>query len=669
MTRVQRIALSVLIAAVSVVIMSLVWWSEPTGEMQPSPSAALEPGSASSPPQETIASDGILLRWDFTEGTTYRWSFTLTIQLEAPQGDNLVKGGIQMTFDVDVNASEVTQNDAELQFSIVRVRARSDLPDMEVEYDSANNAPVDESDLAAEAISAVFTPFLDVRIVAQANPRGVIESVQLDAATEELKQGLEMIRPFRSTAIMLEAEGLNSMYFGGVISFPKEPVSVGDNWSETFTAPESSAFGSLKMDFSSRYVGSANVGGDSLEQFDLDVAMALENPYSTMVKLGEQESSGTMYFDRRSGQVLHTDWTVDSEMIFNDGEAKGRWVLGLSSIFGPKTDDDTAVPIFGDGGKSQATTQNVVGSRGKDAPSAASSEAPPVHDKQQLQAIEQLKRLRADIGYEGTGASRTVSSVSLRGEYDARTATDDDLASLLGLPDLRKLDLSRNPISDAGLVHLKALSNLEDVNLSYTPVTDDGLEHLKGLTSLRVLWLRGARKPDPERQYFDTHITDAGLVHLEGLTELRELGLMTTEITDAGLAQLKGLTSLTSLYLGFTQISDDGVYHLQGLTNIQDLGLSHTGVTDAGLTYLKGMTNLRELDLADTKTTDEAVVYLQRFTNLQSLDLRHNNITDAAIVHLKEMTALRSLYLYETQISDEGIEELERSLPDCLVGG
>ena len=138
----------------------------------------------------------------------------------------------------------------------------------------------------------------------------------------------------------------------------------------------------------------------------------------------------------------------------------------------------------------------------------------------------------------------------------------------------------------------------EGLYLRATGATDDGLAHLKGLTELRELRL------------YEIEITDAGLAHLKTLSGLRVLRLP-HQITDAGLAHLKGLKELRKLLLLYTKITDAGLVHLKGLTGLRVLSLWHTKVTDAGLAHLKGLTGLRNIRLWRTKVTKAGVRALE----------------------------------------------------------
>ena len=98
---------------------------------------------------------------------------------------------------------------------------------------------------------------------------------------------------------------------------------------------------------------------------------------------------------------------------------------------------------------------------------------------------------------------------------------------------LRVLDLSRLPLTDAGLAHLAPLEQLEDLDLLYSEgfagpiVTDAGIMMLAEFRSLTRLNVVGAR------------ITDDSLDDLSQMRELRQLSLIDTQISVQGILQLQ----------------------------------------------------------------------------------------------------------------------------------
>jgi len=122
---------------------------------------------------------------------------------------------------------------------------------------------------------------------------------------------------------------------------------------------------------------------------------------------------------------------------------------------------------------------------------------------------------------------------------DHSAITDEQLANVATLRDLRELSLSGTEIDGSGLRHLKNMASLVFLDLSHSSINDSSLSHLRalGLTLLNLS---------------DTKLTDNGLQHLKGL-RLAYIGLARTQVTDAGLAQLS--PCYLSLDVRETQVS------------------------------------------------------------------------------------------------------------------
>jgi hypothetical protein len=148
--------------------------------------------------------------------------------------------------------------------------------------------------------------------------------------------------------------------------------------------------------------------------------------------------------------------------------------------------------------------------------------------------------------------------------------TDGDLQHLRGCTKLRGLALHAVGITDDGLRFIKDLNRLETLELD-TRITDEGLAHLAGLKNLKELDL----------SY--TQVKGDGLGYLKECKHLSQLSLKYTPVTDAGLEQLQNFPKLTWLQLEDTQISDEGLRKLTSLTQLSYLTLHNTNVTDDGV--------------------------------------------------------------------------------------
>jgi len=93
---------------------------------------------------------------------------------------------------------------------------------------------------------------------------------------------------------------------------------------------------------------------------------------------------------------------------------------------------------------------------------------------------------------------------------------------------------------------------LQGLQLGATAITDDGLAMLAPLSDLRVLDLS------------DTRVTDQGLKHLKPLRKLQHLVLANVEITDEGLKTLAEVSpNLGRVTLIGTKVTSEGIDHLR----------------------------------------------------------------------------------------------------------
>ena len=216
----------------------------------------------------------------------------------------------------------------------------------------------------------------------------------------------------------------------------------------------------------------------------------------------------------------------------------------------------------------------------------------------------------------------------------------NNLNPLIGLANLRQLDLSSNQISN--LSALSGLTNLESLNLNSNQISD--LRALSRLTNLRQLDLSSNQISD--------------LRALSRLTNLRRLNLSSNQIND--LCVLSGLTDLEWLDLGSNQVSELSM--LSDLRNLRQLYLRSNQVSD--LNMLSSLLNLSILDLNSNQVCD--LSGLSGLRNLKWLYLSFNQVSDLS--GLSGLRNLRQLYLRSNQVSDlSGLSSL-RNLKQIDLG-
>lgn len=139
------------------------------------------------------------------------------------------------------------------------------------------------------------------------------------------------------------------------------------------------------------------------------------------------------------------------------------------------------------------------------------------NDKGEAKAVDIVKTLGGKIEYgQGTRSGKVVK-VDLSGT----NVTNGDLRHLIGLKELRDLDLSGTSISD-GTQYIGFMKKLETLDVSGTKVDDNALTKLRGLKNLKSISIA------------QTTVTDAGLQILGKISTLRDVSVADSRVTESG---------------------------------------------------------------------------------------------------------------------------------------
>jgi Leucine-rich repeat (LRR) protein len=318
---------------------------------------------------------------------------------------------------------------------------------------------------------------------------------------------------------------------------------------------------------------------------------------------------------------------------------------------------------------------------------------------------------------EGIGGSFQKNSAGRITEVDllATWVTDDDLARIGALPDLRKIDLSHTRISDLGLAHLRPLKKVVSLNCSSCSyITDGGVASLKDWVNLEYLNVRGSEVTSRVFEHLArmknlrtldvgfSRVNDDGFEALASLEHLEELhiggdkmtglalpslrllqslkrldvngsqrtdsgrwGLM---LTDVNVESIGALTELESLNIGGAIVSDVGMKALGNMASLKFLDLSRMEITAQGLEPVTRMTNLRRLNLWQcARIDDKAAQHLLKMNSLEILDLGDTAVTDRLLDDLAGMKSLKLLLVEGTRITPARVEQFRKARPDCRI--
>ena len=160
---------------------------------------------------------------------------------------------------------------------------------------------------------------------------------------------------------------------------------------------------------------------------------------------------------------------------------------------------------------------------------------------------------------------------------DTQNTTADDLAALADLPELLMPDVDYQHEDYVELYEFfLGFCSMPVIKFEHLQLTDDNLAVLSKITNLKSL------------VFSSDKITDEGLKHLGNMTALLSLECDIPNATDDGIAALANLTNLRSLSISESdKITDKGLLILAKLTNLRSLIISDCeNVTENGLEEL-----------------------------------------------------------------------------------
>lgn len=191
--------------------------------------------------------------------------------------------------------------------------------------------------------------------------------------------------------------------------------------------------------------------------------------------------------------------------------------------------------------------------------------------------------------------------------------TFEDLATL---PNLRKLELWRLPISSAGYRGLSRLRNVKDLRLIGCNLADEDLKSIGELQSLEELTIFSAEGLD--------RIRDGSFFPFEPGTRPKSARLATSfadsRVTDVGLRELKSLPRLHSLWIDGYAINGQG-FDALAILPLTDISLSSSMLDNAGLKTILSCRTLQSVHVAGGKVSSVGLEGSLSDTSLKSMSI------------------------------------------------
>ncbi len=256
--------------------------------------------------------------------------------------------------------------------------------------------------------------------------------------------------------------------------------------------------------------------------------------------------------------------------------------------------------------------------------------------------------------------------------------SDDDLRLIVPIIKLDTINLSDNPLSDAGVLHVAKIPQLRQLWISGPRISGEGLASLQDCRSLETLWLT------------DTRATEDDLPALANMKQLRRLNLSGMTFTKKGIEQLQALSHLETLIVDSTALPQNEVNALkesnpelviilsqkhslaavrgrdrtglnlpQGYDRVIEQADVESEVTDHPLSRTFGDTHFEQaVRLRYAPNSASSLKDWKGLTTLRYVSLGALKDPSAAIAALKNLPMLEEIHLYRCTVSDRDFKDM-----------
>ncbi|HXG11014.1 MAG TPA: DUF6263 family protein [Gemmataceae bacterium] len=252
-------------------------------------------GTAPAPAQTT-------LRYKFKEGEKLHYVLEQKMTMKMKVQDQDLTMEMVQTFDQSWNITSVDKDgNATMTQKFDRVRFKMDNPLGKIDYDS-KDGKLPEGQLG-ELLGPLFKALTGLEVGLTMDPRGEVKNLKIPENFLKTLKNMPGAAAFQG---MFSEEGLKQMMSQGGLILPKQPVNKDDTW-ETKTTVKL-PFGKVNTIIVYKYEGPTTRDGKKLEQIGVKLQTKLEDDPKTAVsmKLKEDDSKGTSYFDNAAGRLVET---------------------------------------------------------------------------------------------------------------------------------------------------------------------------------------------------------------------------------------------------------------------------------------------------------------------------------------------------------------------------
>jgi len=292
----------------------------------------------------------------------------------------------------------------------------------------------------------------------------------------------------------------------------------------------------------------------------------------------------------------------------------------------------------------------------------------------QLTSLEWIRLVGPSVTDEHVAALSGLVNLRIV-DIENSSITDSSLEMLKTLPEIHTLGMRRNlRLSDNAIRLFAEFPNLQTLRILYNDFSPMSLYDLDRLTSIRVLDLRGLQIGDDTLMFIGDlenleeirirsgSVTNTGIAELVRNPRLRLIELQDTSVSAGSAAIFNEMENLRSLRIfRAPQFGARAVEELGILTNLETLELRGVGCDAEALRALKPLTQLRTVEFSELPGLDAETIIevLRSYPRLESIRIFGILPADDSVASfLATVPTLRSVSLPATGITDAGLEAL-----------
>lgn len=250
------------------------------------------------------------LRMKFTKGQTNSYEMIQEMKIAQTIAGKNIDMEMKQTMEFSQTVDDVlADGNARMTTKFTRVKMAMKGP-VEVDIDSAAENAADDNPVAG-IMSGLVKTLAKVRFEATIKPTGELIDVKIP---EELVKEFRNIPGSAQMGDMFSEQGLKQMMSQSSISFPKEPVKVGDSWNQMTNVKL--PFGKMSGDMKLTYQGTEKVGDKTFQKIGCvtKVAFAEDEKAQLTMKLTSQKADGHFLFDNDQGRLQESAVNQTMEM-------------------------------------------------------------------------------------------------------------------------------------------------------------------------------------------------------------------------------------------------------------------------------------------------------------------------------------------------------------------